>query len=156
MTTILRGVADLPLRPDFDPFAESLIGTRVEPVSLVLTAPEAAAVTTAIKRAGWDAPAPATLPRLVDAALAAWTDHPDPVTPITPCFRDGQPDDLAFQKPDATDSPHRRHHLRLWQTRFRLASRDVLFLATASFDHGLKRDSRTTSRPIRMPNARRS
>lgn len=135
---LLRSAADLQLRPDFDPFAESLIGTRVEPVSMILIAPDAAAVHDAFMKAGWDAPAPPDLPGLVDAALAAWTNHPDPVAPITPYFRDGQPNDLAFQKPDSTDSLRRRHHLRIWQTPFRLAGGEMLFLATASFDDGLK------------------
>lgn len=135
---LLNSASELPVRSDFDPFAESLIGLRVEPVSLILIAPDAAAIRTAFTRAGWDAPAPADLRELVDAALAAWTNRSDPVAPITPYFRDGQPNDLAFQKPDATDSLRRRHHLRLWQTPFRLRSGEMLFLATASFDDGLK------------------
>lgn len=136
--TVLRRASDLPLQPTFDPYAESLIGTQVEPVSMILIAPDAATVTAAFTKAGWEAPAPADLPQLVEAALAAWTNHPDPVAPITPYFRDGQPNDLAFQKPDATDSLRRRHHLRLWQAKFRLSGGEALFLATASFDDGLK------------------
>ncbi|WP_431299531.1 LssY C-terminal domain-containing protein [Tabrizicola sp. BL-A-41-H6] len=135
---VLASAQEAPMQPGFDPYAESLIGTQVEPVSMILIAPDAETVTAAFTKAGWDAPAPTDLPQLVEAAFAAWTNHPDPVAPITPYFRNGQPNDLAFQKPDATDSLRRRHHLRLWKTNFRLASGEALFLAAASFDDGLK------------------
>lgn len=135
---ILGSAQELAWQPDFDPYAESLIGTQVEPVSIILIAPDVATVVAAFTKAGWVEPAKADLPQLVQAALAAWTNSPDPVAPITPYFRDGKPNDLAFQKPDASDSLRRRHHLRLWRTGFRLTSGEDVFLATASFDDGLK------------------
>lgn len=130
--------ADVLRQSGFDPYAESLIGTRVEPVSILLVAPDSASVIAAFEKAGWNRPAPADLPQLMQAALAAWTNRPDSVAPITPYFREGRPNDLAFQRPDPSDSLRRRHHLRLWQTQYRLRDGAVLFLATASFDDGLK------------------
>lgn len=133
---ILAVPEDILRQPGFDPYAESLIGTRVEPVSIILVANDAASVIAAFSSAGWDRPAPADLPQLVQAALAAWTNRADPAAPIPTYFRDGTPNDLAFQLPDQSDSL-RRHHLRLWQTRYRLETGATLFLATASFDDGL-------------------
>lgn len=135
---VLHAAAELVEQPGFDPYAESLIGMQVEPISLILIAPDVSTLTAAFRQAGWDQPATATLAQLAEAALAAWTNRPDPVAPITPYFRDGRPNDLAFQKPDGTDSLRRRHHMRLWQTGARLSGGQEVFVATASFDDGLK------------------
>lgn len=135
---VLSAADDLPKQTGFDPFAESLIGMRVEPVSMVLVAPDAAALGAAFAKAGWNRPARADLGHLAEAALAAWTNRPDPAAPITPYFRDGRPNDLAFQRLDASDGQQRWHYLRVWQTGFRLEGGEELFLATASLDDGMK------------------
>lgn len=96
---ILAQAQDLPLRSGFDPFAESRIRTRVEPVSLILIAPDTAAVTAAFARVGWEASAHPNLPRLVDAALAAWTNHSDPVAPSPPISATGRPKILPSRSP---------------------------------------------------------
>lgn len=116
---------------------ESIIGTPLEPINTILLAPDRAAVTTALAKAGW---AEAKQPGFVALARAAWsnlTSQSDADAPITPYFWASRPNDLGFQRPAADKTSNRRHHLRLWKTRFVTAAGLRIFVGAASFDNGL-------------------
>jgi hypothetical protein len=58
--------------------------------------------------------------------------------PVTPSYLNAEPENLAFQKPTDSNTLRQRHHTRLWQTDFRLASGQEVWVATASYDEGIE------------------
>ena len=127
------------LPPGLPLWSEDLVGGRMEPVSLVLVGSEVGLLD-AFKRAGWAKADPPTPVRVLQEAIAALRDLPDPTGPATPAFFMDRPQSFTFEKPDA-GSPgiRRRHHTRLWPTPACLAS-DCrrIWVATASFDIGIE------------------
>ena len=127
------------LPPDLPRWTEDLIGGRMEPVSLVLVGSEADLLS-AFTRAGWARADPPTPIRVLQEAIAALRNLPDPTGPATPAFFMDRPQSFTFEKLDAPyPSIRRRHHTRLWQTPDCLAP-DCrgIWVATASFDVGIE------------------
>ncbi|MGH7156787.1 MAG: LssY C-terminal domain-containing protein [Candidatus Saccharimonadales bacterium] len=56
--------------------------------------------------------------------------------PMYDSYVDGRPHVLGFEKPTQTDSFRRRHHLRLWKTRYYLNHKPV-WIGTISYDRGV-------------------
>lgn len=119
---------------------ESLLGNPLEPINLILVAPDAATLTTALTRAGWTEARMPSPTALLDTAWALVVNHPDPDAPVTPYFWNGAPNDLAFERAAETGGPVKRHHVRLWQTGTTLPDGSGLWVAAASFDDGLDRN----------------
>ena len=116
---------------------ESVMGTPLEPINLIVLAPDAATLAKPMRAAGWrQARAPGIGP-LALAAWAAWTDRPAATAPVPPYFWDGEPNALAFEKPPPDATLRKRHHVRIWRTRFVTAGGQRLFVGAASFDDGL-------------------
>ncbi len=131
------------LPADVPRWSEDLIGDRMEPISLVFVGSEEDLVG-AFVRAGWtraDLPTPL---RVVQEALAAMRNQPDPAAPATPAFFADRPQNLTFEKPDSgAPSIRRRHHTRLWQTAYCLAPNcRPIWVGTASFDIGIELSQR--------------
>ena len=127
------------LPPDIPRLSEDLIGGQMEPLSLVLVGSENDLMN-GFTRAGWtraDLPTPVCLVR---EGLAALRNQPDPSGPATPVFLADQPQNLTLEKPGTgTPSIRRRHHTRLWQTRYCLSPDcRAVWIATASYDTGLE------------------
>ncbi|MGB8623486.1 MAG: LssY C-terminal domain-containing protein [Paracoccaceae bacterium] len=119
-------------------FAESIMGMRTVPISLVVVTPDPSVLEQAMTNAGWtEAPKPglATLARLTGLALSG---EPAATVPATPYFWKGRPHDLAFREPGDVASGAKSHHARFWATRFRTAAGQAIMVGTASFDDGLK------------------
>jgi undecaprenyl-diphosphatase len=119
------------------PTSESITGTPLEPISLIIVAKDAAAFEVAMKQAGWieaDKPSISTLSR---AAFAAWSNQQDATAPVTPYFWNRQPNDYGFQKPTLDKTLRKRHHARFWNTSFITQGGAHIFVGTASFDDGL-------------------
>lgn len=116
---------------------ESIIGTPLEPVNVIVLARDEAALKAAMASAGWT---PAEKPSLGTLARAGWalvTGLEDDTAPVTPYFWRGQPNDLAFQKPTADKTLRKRHHVRFWRSNFVTPRGLRLFVGAASFDDGL-------------------
>lgn len=127
------------LPPDIPRLSEDLIGGQMEPLSLVIVGSENDLMN-GFSHAGWtraDLPTPI---RLVREGLAAVRNQADPSGPATPVFLADQPQNLTLEKPGAgTPSIRRRHHTRLWRTRYCLAPGcRAVWVATASYDTGLE------------------
>ena len=117
-------------------FSETLTGARQEPVGLIFIATPAE-LYAAFEKAGWavaDMPTPASL---VHAAVAAIADQPYPTAPVTPDFLDSSVQTVAFEKPVGRATIRRRHHVRIWRTRFS-ANGEPIWVATASLDSRLE------------------
>lgn len=116
---------------------ESIAGTPLEPVSLIVIAPNVADFEAAMKSAGWIEAQKPGFRALAEAAWAAITNREDATAPVTPYFWNGLPNELAFQKPTAAKSVRKRHHARFWTTGFVTASGARIFIGSASFDDGI-------------------
>ena len=77
---------------------ESIIGTPREPVSLILSPPDDAALLDIMAAAGWQVSDPPSIRTLSRAAVAAWLNRPHDTTPITPVFWNGWPQDFGFER----------------------------------------------------------
>ncbi len=116
---------------------ESIIGSALEPINVIVLARDEAAFTDAMAVAGWiKAQDPGVLSHQ-RAAFAAWTNKADDTAPVTPYFWRSQPNDLAFQKPTVDATLRKRHHVRFWRTEFVTADGLRLYFGAASFDDGL-------------------
>lgn len=132
------------LPADIPPWSEDLIGARMEPISLLMVGSRDE-IAAAFARAGWrlsDLPTPV---RVMQEAIAALRNRPDPTGPATPAFLMDRPQGLTFQKQDSAEaSIRRRHHTRLWQTQYCVApSCRPVWVATASFDVGFRLSERS-------------
>jgi membrane protein DedA with SNARE-associated domain/membrane-associated phospholipid phosphatase len=134
---VVADVAAMVADPAMVTTTESVMGTPLEPVNVILLARDEAALAGAMAAAGWQA---AQMPRLAPlgrAAWAAWTNQRDDTAPVTPYFWDRQPNDLAFEKPTPDASIRERHHVRIWRSGFVLADGRRVYLGAASYDDGL-------------------
>lgn len=116
---------------------ESIIGTPLEPVNLVILSRDTVALEAAMENAGWIPAEKLTLSTLARAGWALMSGLEDDTAPVTPYFWLGQPNDLAFQKPTADKTIRKRHHVRYWRSDFMTPQGLRLFVGAASFDDGL-------------------
>ena len=115
----------------------------MEPVSLVIIGSEDD-LAGAFRSAGWMRADPPTPLRVLEEAIAALRNEPDLTGPATPAFFADRPQELTLEKPDlGSPSIRRRHHVRLWQTKFCLSPDcRAIWVATASFDVGIEMSPR--------------
>ena len=119
-------------------YSESILGTRQEPISLIILAPDEATFLQAFVAAGWhraDRPGLATLSQ---AAFAVWFNTRYDTAPVTPAFWNNQPHGYGFQSELRNIGLRERHHARFWKSDFRTPEGLLIFVGTASFDDGLK------------------
>ncbi|MDP3958988.1 MAG: LssY C-terminal domain-containing protein [Pseudorhodobacter sp.] len=116
---------------------ESIAGTALEPINMIVLTQDEMAFSAAMALAGWKRAQDPGVASLLRAAFANWTNTADDTAPVTPYFWRSVPNDLAFQKPTRDATLRRRHHVRFWRTEFVTARGQRLFLGAASFDDGL-------------------
>ena len=133
-TSVERALKDgvLPAR------TESIIGTPQEPVSIIFSASDDAALLDIMAAAGWQVSDPPTIRTLSRAAVAAWLDRPYDTAPITPIFWNGWPQDFGFERSVPAEGLRQRHHARFWRVPTRDAGGFQVYVGTASFDTGIK------------------
>ncbi len=117
---------------------ESIIGTPQEPVSIILSAPDDAALLDIMAAAGWQVSDPPSIRTLSRAAVAAWLDRPYDTAPITPIFWNDWPQDFGFERSVPAEGLRQRHHARFWRVPSRDAGGLQVYFGTASFDTGIK------------------
>lgn len=119
--------------------SEDVAGGKMEPVSLLLVGSKQDLVDRFVG-AGWTQAELPTPVRIVQEGLAVLRNQPDPNGPATPAFVGDKPQDFTFEKSaDGAPTIRKRHHARLWQTRY-CVDTDCrpLWLATASYDIGIE------------------
>ncbi len=118
--------------------SEDLAGGPMEPPAFVFGG-NALQLERAFERAGWslaDTPSATGLLRELTCVIR---DAPDPHGPATPSYYDAQPQDLTFERPGtASGSIRQRHHIRIWRAPLNLAPAIPLWVATCSYDEGVK------------------
>lgn len=146
---VTRVVSDDPFQPVSrlaDPYTRTLLGHRMEPVSLVIAADEAT-LRAAVTGAGFDIADRVTFRRLLATYRAGVLGDADPTAPVTPTFFGEHVQDLAIQQ--SIRGVTARHHARLWRLPIRLADGCAVWVATASRDTGVEWTRRTV-----LPNHR--
>ena len=109
---------------------ETLVGDPRQRVNLIVTAPDAAMLSAAMRDAGWmEAPRPG-IAVLATAVFDDWTDRslPDPL--VIPTFWDNRPSTLAFALPAGSGPEDTRLHARFWNSRYRTGDGAVAFVGT--------------------------
>ena len=138
-TAQVRPVSDLAAMladPGMATTTESVMGTPLEPVNVLIIARDEARLAAAMQAAGWLPAQPPSLVPLARAAWSAWTNRPYATAPVTPYFWGGEPNDLAFEKPTPDATLRQRHHVRIWRTPYLLPDGARVFVGAASFDDG--------------------
>lgn len=114
---------------------ESLMGSPMHPVSLVVFASDEAALSDAVAASGWDASRLPTPGLVFDALYAALEGSEDPTVETVSHFWRGQPNDLAFVRRAPGANPALADpKLRFWRTRFVTAEGLRAFVGTVGID----------------------
>lgn len=127
-------IESLVARSDFPKFSESIAGSRMEPMSIIVIGSEAN-LESAFLKEGWVIADPPTAANFVKLALAAIQGKPYPAAPASPSFLNAEPQLITFEK-DVGGTFIVRHHTRFWKTQFTYGGEPV-WVASASFDSGL-------------------
>ncbi|MDD5026762.1 MAG: LssY C-terminal domain-containing protein [Candidatus Peribacteraceae bacterium] len=115
---------------------ETLIGTEQEPVNIIIVG-ERQCLVAAFGEAGWDLADNISLQSSLQLVRKFLLDEPYIHEPMIPAFYDTHPHDIAFEQFTQKRAVHTRHHIRLWQTRYR-TPQGAVFVGAASFDIGTK------------------
>lgn len=117
---------------------ETLTGDARQPVNLIVTAPDAASLATAMAAAGWiPAPRPG-IGLLAAAVLDDWTGRPLPDPLVIPTFWNDRPSAQGFSHPGSGTSGDPRLHLRFWDSRYRTAAGAAVFVGTMTREDPLE------------------
>lgn len=119
-------------------YTETLIGTRQEPLSFIIMAPDDAAVVAAFADAGWQLADGVNFSSVTRMARAALFNQPYATAPMTPDFWNGQVHDFGWEKTTEQASVRQRHHTRFWRTNFQTTDGQNIYFGTASLDIGIK------------------
>ncbi|MGR3510335.1 MAG: phosphatase PAP2 family protein [Sulfitobacter sp.] len=117
---------------------QTLTGVDRQKVNLIVTVPDQTGLKDVMTAAGWVlAPSPGPF-RMMTAVVDEWTGRPvtDPI--VVPTFWDNRPNKLAFTQTttsDTADTPVL--HARFWDSRFRLESGAIVYVATITRERQL-------------------
>lgn len=118
--------------------SEDLAGGPMEPAAFVFVG-DAGAMTRAFERAGWSLAQTPSVHGLLHELADVIANRADPSGPATPSYFDAQPQDLTFEKAGTTSgSIRQRHHIRVWRTPLCVPQCTPLWVATCSYDMGVK------------------
>lgn len=113
---------------------QSIDGTLLAPINLILLAPDRAALVKALADAKIAPAGAASLSNILHAALSELFDKPDPSAPAMPAFWNDTPNAMIFVVPGQPGRDGMRHLLRIWPTRWKGPGGRIVFVASASFD----------------------
>jgi undecaprenyl-diphosphatase len=118
-------------------FTETLIGEQQEPLSFIVIAKDAQQLADAMQKAGWYRADSANFSSVTKLAKSAILNENYPTAPMTPSFWNAKVHNLGFEKPTDTKTVRERHHVRFWQTQFKIDGNNI-YVGTASQDIGVK------------------
>jgi len=117
---------------DFPSLTETLLGRPSDPVSVIVLAPDAAALRSALSTQGWSAPSHLS-PRLIaEAMIAGIRGQEDPAAQIVSQFWRGQPNDIAMRLKSARSGDAEDWQLRIWSSEYLLPGGLHVFAASVS------------------------
>lgn len=119
-------------------YTESLIGNQQEPLNFIFVAKSEDEIKQAFAAAGWslaDKTTPSSFLQIVKAVIL---NKEYKTAPMTISFWNNEPNIFGFEKSTNANTARQRHHIRFWQTNIMTAEEKKIFVATASFDAGIK------------------
>lgn len=119
-------------------YSETLIGTNQEPLSFIIVAASGVDFAADFQKSGWLLADRVSFSSLWHLAKSAILNQDYPTAPMTPDFWNGQVHDFSLEKDTARQSIRQRHHARFWQTNFKTAQGENIYVGTASLDTGIK------------------
>ncbi|MFH1822539.1 MAG: LssY C-terminal domain-containing protein [Patescibacteria group bacterium] len=119
-------------------YTETLTGLNQEPISFIIIAPDNEKFISAFQDAGWFLADKLSFTSVYKISKALARGQGYATAPMTPSFWNQATHDFGFEKPTDVNSVKRRHHARFWQTNFKTAAGDKIYLGTASLDIGIK------------------
>ncbi len=126
-------------------YSETLTGAHMEPIGFIYVGYEDQ-IKQRYEQAGWTKADPSTLFNTLRAVAVGFQGGQYLSAPVTPSYLLAKPQDLAFEKPTASNTLRQRHHTRIWRTDFALPDGRPIWVATASFDEGIE-----FAGPARLP-----
>lgn len=118
----------------FPRFSETIDGTIEQPVNFLIAAPDAGTIDASMAELGWHK-ADKLGPKSLKKSLGAWIRQINyNKAPINPSFWNGEPNDVAYEKPLNGRRRQSRLQLRLWQTNITDASGQQIFIGAVSQD----------------------
>jgi hypothetical protein len=121
----------LPLLPRY---SYSIHGKQMEPITLILLGHKNTLVDKMVS-AGWYESERITPITTLRSGFAAIFNKGYRTGPMWPAIINGKRNRLGFEMPTQSDTYRRRHHMRLWETRFRISNQPV-WVGTISYEHG--------------------
>ncbi len=112
----------------------TLLGEPEQPLAFAIVAPDAAALSARLIRAGWmaaDRPSPENMLRLAQQGL----DYP--TAPLAPAFWNERMNDLAFERPIQRAQTRAVATVRVWRTSYRIG-RDPIYVGVAREYAGIR------------------
>ncbi len=130
-------LADIPnsLFNNLSRTSEDIVGNPMEPINIIIIATRENIGKT-FDEAGWYLADNLTLKSSYRYAVSSFSHKPYFNAPATPSFWDSKPMNFLYEKP--TNISYERHHIHFWSTPFILNDSREVWVATASFDTGIK------------------
>ena len=113
---VLADPSALGTQADFPAVTQSLLGSPLHPINLILLARDTASVENAVQAAGWTASHPPSLGGILDALYAAMTRDQDPTVQTVSHFWNGAPNDLSFVPSGALAAKSGAISARFWRS----------------------------------------
>lgn len=132
----VSNVSDLFAKGKLPATTETLIGTKQEPVNLVLIVPDQCLIST-LAKTGWIEADIHSLESTLKLAKAAIFNMEYKTAPMTPSFYDAQPHTIGFEKETEQKSVRSRHHVRFWSVPYR-TDEGAIWVGSISLDTGIK------------------
>ncbi|MCA8881678.1 MAG: VTT domain-containing protein [Rhodobacteraceae bacterium] len=148
---LLAESQDLAVADAFPSTTESLLGSSLGPISLIVLERDGDALSRAMRAAGWVPSRPPSPGLIVDALYSAVEGNEDPTVETVAHFWNGHPNDLAFvSRADGTrEDRGRRLHARFWRSAYVTPDGMRVYAGTAGVDEiddpgtgGAERDNR--------------
>jgi hypothetical protein len=106
----------------------------MEPITLIVIG-SSWAIKKTFRKAGWYQAVPVGFVSSFRSVLSTLLSRSYREGPMWPVFVEGKHHQVGFERPTKADTFLRRHHLRLWRTKFWLKQKRV-WVGTISYDRG--------------------
>ncbi len=132
---LLANPQDLANAADFQVVTESLLGSPLRPVSLIVLAADDMRLIDAMRAANWTESRPPGPGLIVDAFFSAIEGREDPTVETVSHFWRGRPNDLAFgYHPDPSAAPGHDPKARFWRSEYVTADGLRAYVGTVGLD----------------------
>jgi hypothetical protein len=108
---------------------------QMEPVTLIILG-DKPHITKNLEDAGWYKAAKIGFSTTIKSAFATIFNKSYRTGPMWPAYINGRKHRMGFEKPTESDTYRRRHHMRLWRTRFHWHGKTV-WIGTISYDRSV-------------------